>query len=338
MNKIDYINEGKQILRDKDIVETDSFCGEKIMHASVPGLGGVGRGISFSRNKSSLLKYCIKHRMLSDHFSPETNTNFFGQDIKIPIIAAPMSGIKTSLKGVIQEIDFHKFILEGCTDAGTIGMCGDSYDTTAEYHVPELLKDVRGIAVCKPRILSEIENRIHLLNVSGVYAIGIDIDGAAGMLLEAGKVTKKNPLELKKIRSLFNGPMFLKGIMSVEDALTAHQAGFDGIVVSNHGGRSIDYSLGTADILPAISSQLKGKIIIMVDGGVASGYDAFIYLALGADVVLSGRSILYSVVAGGRTGVTETLNKFTSELRRAMLFSGCRKISDITSEVIEKYE
>lgn len=338
MNKVDYINEGKQILRNNNVVEEDFSYGEKIIYASVPGLGGVGGGISFNRNKKGLLKYSIKHRMLSDHFNPDTNTSLFGQNIEIPIIAAPMSGIKTSLRDIIQEKDFHQFILEGCVDAGTIGMCGDSYDTTAEYHVPDLLRDVHGVAVCKPRIFSEIEKRIQLLNDTNVYAIGIDVDGAAGMLLDSGKVTKKDPLELKKIRSLFNGPMFLKGIMSVEDAIIAHQVGFDGIVVSNHGGRSIDYSLGTADILPAISGQLKGKITIMVDGGVSSGYDAFVYLALGADAVLSGRSILYSVVSGGRVGVTQTLNKFASELKRAMLFTGCQRISDITSDVIEKYE
>ncbi len=338
MNKIDYINNGKQILRDKSVVETDTFYEDKFIYANVPGLGGAGSGISFNRNKTSLLKYYIRHSILSDHFNPDTSTNLFGLNLKIPVIAAPMSGIKTSLRGVIQERNFHKFILEGCSDVGTIGMCGDSYDTTAEYHVPELLKEVRGIAVCKPRIFTEIQNRIQQLDGSNIHAIGIDLDGAAGMLLDAGKVTKKNSFELKKIRSLFHGPMFLKGIMGVDDAMIAYHAGFDGIVVSNHGGRSIDYSLGTSDILPSISAQLKGKITIMVDGSVSNGYDIFVYLALGADIVLSGRSILYSVVSGGRVGVSETLNRFASELRRAMLFSGCRKVSDINSEVIARYE
>ena len=337
MTSEEVIKKGKERLAEVGVVESESEYHGKLVIPSVPGVGTVGGGISFDRNRSALKRYFIKTRLLGDNFVPNTNIKLFGQDLSFPILAAPMSGIKTNLKSVIEERDFLVSILEGSKNAGTIGMCGDSFDTTADYIVPNLIKDTPGIAVCKPRIFEKLNERMLALKDVNPIAIGIDLDGIAGMLLNSGQVTRKNIHDLKKIRGLFSGPMFLKGILSLEDAELAYQAGFDAIVISNHGGRSIDYTLGTADALPSIAKKYKGKIKILVDGGIKNGYDVYVYLALGADAVLVGRTMLYSAIGGGSDGVKTTLLKLESDLRRAMIFTGSKNLEMVNHKTIERY-
>jgi 4-hydroxymandelate oxidase len=261
-----------------------------------------------------------------------------GQNVSMPVFSAPMSGIKSNLKGLIEEMKLLTDLFSGCKIAGTLGMGGDSFESTVNYVIPELIETIGGIGVCKPRTYELLKQRILQLAQAGAPVIGIDLDGIARMLINTNEVGRKSVTELKDLRALFSGPMFLKGILSVEDAILAYKTGYDGIIISNHGGRTIDYCLGTADILPQITKELKGKIQILVDGGVKSGYDIFIYLALGADAVLAGRTLLYSAIGGGKDGVALTLSKMEAQLKATMLYAGCQTIADITSDNIGLYE
>lgn len=335
------VKKGKSILENKGLVEVTKGFENLNQNSSVPGIGGVGDNISFERNRRALEKYAVKVRLLGNHFIPDTTSELFNQSLSMPVLSAPMSGIKTNLNNAIDERDFQKSILKGCSDSGVIGMCGDSFDIAKSYFIPSLIKNNygNGIAVCKPRSLDEILSRIKMLGDSGTKAIGIDIDGIGGVLLsDKGFVTRKNKEELIQIRKSFKGQMFLKGVMSTEDAKIAYQAGFDAIVVSNHGGRVMGYTHGVADVLPEISKKYKGKMTILADGGIRNGYDVFMYLALGADGVLVGRTLLYSVLGDGHKGVATVLEKMKTELARAMLFTNCRSISDINSKLITRYE
>lgn len=333
------IKKGKQKLFDVQIADPSNNIPDLHLDIWVPGLGGAGSGISFNRNRTSLEKYAIKTRILGDNFIPNTQFDIFSKKLAMPIMSAPMSGIKTSLRGVITENDFLTAILSGSSEAGTIGMCGDSFDLTESYIVPNLINKYGGVGVCKPREKQEIIKRIKLLNKAGAASIGVDVDGLGGVLLFMdGKVTRKNRNELVAIRKSFNGAMFLKGIMSIEDAQMALDTGFDAIVVSNHGGRVMDYSLGVADVLPEICDKFKGKMKIIADGGIRSGYDAFVYLALGADAVLVGRTILYGALGAGAEGVKSVLEKLQTELIRAMLFTGCKSLKEINKDLLIKYE
>lgn len=334
------IENGKQKLKSAGIVESiSSTLDGRDIHPSLPGLGWTGSGETYKNTRRVLEKYFIKQRIVADHFIPNTTTSLFGKQIKTPILAAPMSGIKTSLRDQINETDFMQAILTGCAASGSIGACGDSYDTSSGYLAANAIQTTSGIAVIKPRSLEEVEVRIsELVQTNNIVAIGIDLDGVTGMMLEDGKVSKKNTDDLRHIRKLFQGPMFLKGILSVEDALLAYDTGFDGISVSAHGGRAADRAPAPAYILPAIAKAVKGKMTIIADGGIRDGFDAFVYLALGADAVMVGRTVLYGAVGAGAEGVSMVINKLTADLSRAMLMADCRDISSIKSTVIEKYE
>lgn len=337
MNSKDFIQQGRDRLQASGLVEKKISNQEGDLLPQIPGLGAAGHGISYARNREALSRYCIQPRIIGDDFLPDTAIDLFGQKLSMPILAAPMSGIATNLRGLVSEEEFLTQVLEGCVDAGTLGACGDSYDTTAGYVAAELMQTNKGIAVLKPRIFEEIRGRIEVLRESRVVAIGLDLDGVTGLLLETRGVSRKNKRDLKEIRSLFLGPMFLKGILSVEDASAAYEAGFDGVVISNHGGRSIDYCPAPATVLPAIAKKFKGKLKIIVDGGIKNGYDAFIYLALGADAVMVGRTVLYGAVGGGRTGVKATVSLLASELTRAMVVTGCKRVDEIGENTIKLY-
>jgi len=122
--------------------------------------------------------------------------------------------------------------------------------------------------------------------------------------------------------------------MTVEDAKLAVEAGAGGIVVSNHGGRVLDHTPGTAEVLPEIAAAVKGKIKILVDGGIRSGADVLKMLALGAEAVLVGRPMAIAAVGGGKEGVTLLLNHYADQLKTAMIYAGCKSLGDVSSSVL----
>ena len=133
-------------------------------------------------------------------------------------------------------------------------------------------------------------------------------------------------------------PVILKGVMTAGDAELAVEAGAAGIVVSNHGGRVLDHTPGTADVLPEIAAAVKGRIRILADGGIRGGADVLKMLALGAEAVLVGRPMAVAAVGGGREGVAFLLNRYGDELRTAMMYAGCGSPAEISSSAIWRRE
>lgn len=119
------------------------------------------------------------------------------------------------------------------------------------------------------------------------------------MALRGQPVSPKTTSELSELVKSTKLPFILKGIMTVEDAKKALDAGVSAIVVSNHGGRVLNHTPGTAEVLPEISKAVKGKMTILVDGGIRTGSDVLKCLALGADAVLIGRPFVTAVFGGG---------------------------------------
>ncbi len=140
--------------------------------------------------------------------------------------------------------------------------------------------------------------------------------------------------DLDFIRANWSGPLILKGILDVDDALQAAQAGIDGIVVSNHGGRQLDGVPSVARALPAIAKALDGRLTLLADGGVRSGLDVVRMLALGADCVLLGRAWAYALASNGQAGVTHMIKLIEAEMRVAMALTGAVRISDLSRECL----
>jgi (S)-mandelate dehydrogenase len=141
---------------------------------------------------------------------------------------------------------------------------------------------------------------------------------------------------LQAIRDQWRGKLILKGIVRPDDAERAVRMGADAIVVSNHGGRQLDASVPTLDLLPAVVAAVAGRCSVMVDGGVRRGSDIVKAVALGADAVLAGRPALYGVFAAGEQGAQRALEIFAEELTRTMQLCGLARIEDITSDCLAR--
>lgn len=127
---------------------------------------------------------------------------------------------------------------------------------------------------------------------------------------------------LDDIRPFIKGPMLIKGIMTAEDARICLERGYDGIIVSNHGGRSMDYVPATLEVLPEIVDAVGGKIPVLVDGGFRRGSDIVKAIAIGASAVCLGRAPRWSLGAFGPQGVQRLLDIIQSEFREAMARTG----------------
>jgi L-lactate dehydrogenase (cytochrome) len=142
--------------------------------------------------------------------------------------------------------------------------------------------------------------------------------------------------DVEWVRSQWDGPLVIKGILDTEDARTAAASGADGILVSNHGGRQLDGALSSARALPAIADAVAGRTPVLVDGGVRSGLDAVRMLALGADFVLMGRPWAYALAARGEAGVAHILKLIDAEMRVAMALTACTSISEVNEQILER--
>ena len=136
------------------------------------------------------------------------------------------------------------------------------------------------------------------------------------------------------IKSLWDGPFVLKGIMSVEDAKRAVEIGASAIVISNHGGRQLDSSPATIEMLPKIVDAVGGQIEIILDSGIRRGTHVLKALALGADACMIGRPYLYGLAAGGQPGVARALQLLRAEIELAMKLMGCRNLSEVTLDCL----
>ncbi len=135
--------------------------------------------------------------------------------------------------------------------------------------------------------------------------------------------------DVEAYRKLFPRALVIKGIMSPADALRAVDAGCDGILVSNHGGRQLDQAPGSLDVLPAIRAAVGDKLTLLLDSGVRRGADILIALCLGADFCFFGRPTLYGAAAGGLPGVKKAIDIFVKEIDLVMAQIGCPSLDQL---------
>lgn len=142
--------------------------------------------------------------------------------------------------------------------------------------------------------------------------------------------------DLAKAREWTSLPILLKGIVHPDDAARALDAGFDGVWVSNHGGRQVDQSVPTLDALPAVVERVGGRVPVVFDSGIRQGSDAFIALALGATVVALGRPYAYGLGLAGEEGVREVVRNVLAELDITLGLSGHTSLGEVGPEALRE--
>jgi L-lactate dehydrogenase (cytochrome) len=138
------------------------------------------------------------------------------------------------------------------------------------------------------------------------------------------------------IRRRWKGKLVVKGLIAPEDARIARESGVDGVMISNHAGRQLDYTVSALRTLPEIAAQSKG-MTVMLDGGVRRGTDVIKALALGANFVWIGRPFLYAAIAGGEAGVARAITLLQAEIDRDLALLGIRSIGEITPALVRKF-
>lgn len=327
--------------RMKTVCRMCKVCGERDCVSGVPGMGGAGGGGGFKANRQALNDLAINMRLIHEVTDPEMSFDFFGETLSIPVLAAPVAGVKINMGGAIAEDEYINSVMDGCRTFGTMAACGDGVpDPIYQAGLAAVKKQGgRGWPVFKPWDDEELFRKLGEAEDAGAKVIGMDID-AVGLVtprLMGRPIYPKSMAKLREIFASFSQFKFvLKGIMGVADALDAVEAGAAGIVVSNHGGRALDNTPGTAAVLPAIAEAIKGRLMVMVDGGVRSGADVLKMLALGADAVLIGRPVAFAAIGGGAEGVAKYFEQIKGELMSAMILTGCQDLKAISRELIHQ--
>lgn len=139
--------------------------------------------------------------------------------------------------------------------------------------------------------------------------------------------------DVKKFREIWPGPLLLKGVNRVDDALKAINHGVDGIIVSNHGGRNMDSAPATIRVLPEIAEAVGDKATVILDSGVRRGSDIVKALALGAKAVLTGRATLYGTAVAGEAGAAKAIQVIQTEMDKTMAYTGCNSVDEISTDI-----
>jgi len=324
--------------RFKGICRVCRVCDGRACAGEMPGMGGTGTGSSFIANVEALAATKLNLRTIHDAAEPDISFELFGYKLSMPILAAPVCGVRLNMGDAVPEADFVTAMIGGCRAAGSVGMTGDGPGPLLYSTGIDVIRanGGRGVPIIKPRLAGEIVTRIRQAEEAGAWAVGVDVDAAGiiGMVRAGEPVGPKTVGVWREITAATDLPFILKGIMTVEDAEASVEAGAAAIVVSNHGGRVLDHTPGTAEVLPEIAEAVRGDVFVLADGGVRSGVDALKMLALGANAVLVGRPLVIAAVGGGAEGVTTVLDQYADQLRSAMILTGCASLDEIDEPIL----
>ena len=179
---------------------------------------------------------------------------------------------------------------------------------------------------------------ISFANVAG----NTNIDGSTAVDLAAFMNEQFDPTlsweDVEWMRSLWEGPVLVKGVQSVADAVMARDRGLDGIVLSNHGGRQLDSAPSIVELVQPVAEVVGGDLDIVCDGGVRRGSDIVKALALGATSCMIGRPYLYGLAAAGEEGVDWVIEHLRAGMKRDMALCGAASVSELTPDLIYRAE
>nr|WP_321256014.1 alpha-hydroxy-acid oxidizing protein [uncultured Pseudodesulfovibrio sp.] len=316
-------------------------CDGKACVGEVPGMGGLGTGSSFKSNYEALAEIRLNMRLLHDVTEPDTSASVLGYDLSLPVMAAPIGGVSFNMGGGISEDAYAEAVVSGSKKAGVVGCTGDGVPPYVhEAGFAAIVKNGGyGIPFIKPWEGDELDEKLELARATGCTTFGMDVD-AAGLitLRQMGRpVSPKPASELKKIIDKvhsWDAKFILKGIMTPDEAELAAEVGADGIVVSNHGGRVLDHAPGTAEVIHEVSEPVKGKLAVIVDGGIRTGVDVLKMIALGADAVMVGRPVAVAAMGGLEEGVEKYFDTLKAQLSGAMILTGSKDIKSIDINVL----
>lgn len=328
--------------------------------------GGAGSGITVSENRTAFNRIRLNPRVLVDVTKIDTTLKLFGRRHEYPILLAPAGYHKlVHPDGEIETVaganlaeatlcaaSFSTVNIEEMAAAAKRRLWFQLY-VQADRGFTRALLDRAVAAGCEAVVITvdvpvngprdrelragfKLPPGVERVNLSGLgSAISAAAHRPVGRNIYAAThgadVTWK---DIAWLRGQLKVKLLLKGILHPEDAEIAALECCDGIIVSNHGGRSLDTVSAGIDALPAIIDQVRGRVPVLMDGGIRRGIDVFKALARGASAVMIGRPYLYGLAAGGGPGVARVIEILRTELEMTMGLAGCTSLQQITSRFL----
>ncbi|KAL3282801.1 hypothetical protein HHI36_005966 [Cryptolaemus montrouzieri] len=328
---------------------------------------GAGSQQTLADNRQSFLRYKIRPRFLRDVSNRNSSTTILGKKISMPI------GISPTALQKMAHADGEVATARAAEAMGTIFILSTASSTSIEEvakAAPNCIKWFQ-LYVFKDRNVTR--SLVERAEKAGYEALVLTVDLPVLGIRHAdvrnkftlpqhltyanfdsltqqlknstNKVCLKDYInaiydsslqwnDIKWLKTITTLPIILKGVLTAEDALLAAEVQVDGIIVSNHGGRQLDDTFATIDVLEEIVQAVGNKMEIYMDGGIRDGVDVFKALALGAKMVFIGRPALWGLAHSGEDGVNNVLNILRNEFDTTLALSGCRGLGDIRREMV----
>ena len=314
------------------------ICDGRACKNTIPGPGSKGSGKGATKNYEAWKDIEIVMDTIVEKGQIDTSFEMFGKKFALPVFAGPIANVNDHYSDAYTEQEYYEILVNGCKEAGICAWTGDGVNDGYMKMALDIIKSCDGIGIptIKPWAHDKMLEKIKMAESSGAFAIASDVDsiGLPFLQTEDGMVNSLSVAELSAIIKDVKTPFIIKGIMNVNGAKKAIEAGAKAIVVSNHGGRVLDETPSTASVLKEIADYTKGKCLVLVDGGIRTGRDIFKALALGADAVLIARPFLQVAYGNEKEGILTYVEELKKELRDAMLMCGARKLSDISFDMV----
>ncbi|MFD1108261.1 alpha-hydroxy acid oxidase [Pseudoroseomonas ludipueritiae] len=320
--------------------------------------GGAADELTLAENRAAFIRLKLNQGVLADMEGASTGLELFGQQLAHPVLVAPTAfhrllhpegeiatatGASAMQAGMVVSAQA-SLPLEAIAARATPRPWFQLYiqpDRDFTWSLARRAEEAGYAAIVvtvdAPVSLRNREQRAGFRLPPGVEAVNLRGAGAQpggdavfGGLLQG----MASWADIGALRQRTRLPLLLKGITTPADARRALEAGADGLVVSNHGGRVLDGQPASIEVLPAVAQAVAGRVPLLLDGGIRRGTDVLKALALGARAVMVGRPVLYGLALAGATGVAHVLKLLRTELEVAMAQTGCPRLDSITPDIL----
>jgi isopentenyl diphosphate isomerase/L-lactate dehydrogenase-like FMN-dependent dehydrogenase len=297
---------------------------------------------TFHRNTRVFHQYLFRQRVFHEIVDPDISVELFGRKYPLPVMVAPIGSF--SLIGDESERDV-------AAGAGRVGAI--VFASQAAKFDPKGWRDATDgplvFMAYMNRGKEEVARYAKLSEQLGFAAVGITMDTVRPVKIgdvvplstKDGKPRRgqvASPRDIEWMKRQVALPVVVKGIMGADDARTAVNAGADAVIVSNHGGRILDYNRAALEAVPEVVDAVGGAVPVLLDSGVRSGGDIIKAIALGAKAVLTGRPVAWGVGAFGARGVERVFAVFSEEIKRVLCMTGVPSINAVTKAVLIRDE
>ena len=319
--------------------------------------GGANDEWTLRENRAAFARWVLRPRMLVDVSEVTPATTVLGSDMALPVLVAP-----TAFQRMAHP-EGETAMARGAAAAGAVMCLSTAATATIEEVAAAAPQGKRWFQLYWSRDREVVRDMVERAEGQGYSAVIVTVDlpelgrrerdlrmgfevpedvpvpaflalaRGAGVTPDQLTLLVDNSLtwrDLEWLRSVTSLPILVKGILTAEDAALACEAGVEGIVVSNHGGRQLDGVAASLDVLPEIVEMVGDQAVVLLDSGVRRGTDVVKALALGAQAVLAGRAPLYGLAADGAAGVECVLGLLNEEVQVALALCGCTSPAGVT--------